>query len=126
MASDETKMARTTRSDHERSLADTARQPGGELQADVAAPAAEVELAMADLVSDDNGEIVFCNDSGFRSLALRTESQIIANGQADAHVTAAGADVSGFRYVTFDNGVTLFYEEGLHLIVSSETLPRPD
>jgi hypothetical protein len=122
MASDETNMARTTRSD----LADTARQPVAEPPADPAGPAAEVELAMADRVSDDNGEIVFCNDSGFRSLAIRTPSQIIANGQAAAHVTAAGEDVSGFRYVTFDNGLTLFYEEGLHLIVSSEEPPPPD
>jgi hypothetical protein len=126
MASDETKMARTTRSDDERSLAHTARQPLGEPQADAAEPAAEVELAMADLVSDDNGEIVFCNDSGFRSLAIRTDSQIIANGQAEAHVTAAGEDVSGFQYVTFDNGLTLFYEEGLHLIVASGSPPPPD
>ena len=81
---------------------------------------------MADLVSDDNGEIVFCNDSGFRSLAIRTDSQVVANGQAAAHVTAAGDDVSGFNYVTFDNGLTLFYEEGLHLIVASAVLSRPD
>jgi hypothetical protein len=125
MASDESNMARTTRSDHERSLADTVRQPAGEPQADLAAPVAEVELAMADLVSDDNGEIVFCNDSGFRSLAIRTDSQIVANGQAEPHVTAAGDDVSGFQYVTFDNGLTLFYEEGLHLIVASE-VPASD
>ena len=126
MASDETKMARTTRSDDERSLAHTPRQSLGEPQADVAEPAAEVELAMADLVGDDNGEIVFCNDSGFRSLAIRTDSQIVANGQAEAHVTAAGEDVSGFQYVTFDNGLTLFYEEGLHLVVSSGVPPSPD
>jgi hypothetical protein len=125
MASDESKMARTTRSDDERSLAETARQPVGEPQADVAVPAAEVELAMADLISDDNGEIVFCNDSGFRSLAIRTDAQIVANGQAATHVTAAGEDVSGFQYVTFDNGLTLYYEEGLHLIVASGVRPPP-
>jgi hypothetical protein len=128
MASDDTKMARTARSDDGRSLAvDTARQRVGEPQADVVAmSAAEVELGMADLVSDANGAVVFCNDSGFRSLAIRTDSQIIANGQAEAHVTAAGEDVSGFQYVTFDNGLTLFYEEGLHLIVASGSPPPPD
>ena len=126
MASNETQMARTSRSDDERTLAETARQPLGEPQADAAVPAAEVELAMADLISDDNGEIVFCNDSGFRSLALRTDSQIVANGQAEPHVTAAGEDVSGFQYVTFDNGLTLFYEEGLHLIVASGAPAPPE
>ena len=120
MASDDTKMARTSRSDDQRSLAaDAARQLVGEPQADVAAPAAEVELALADLVADANGAVVFCNDSGFRNLAIRTDSQVVANGQAEAHVTAAGEDVSGFQYLTFDNGLTLFYEEGLHVIVAS-------
>jgi hypothetical protein len=125
MASDESKMAQTTRSDIERTLAEIARQPIGEPTGDVAAPAAEVELAMADLVSDDNGEIVFCNDSGFRSLAIRTDSGIVADGRADAHLTAAGDDVSGFNYVKFENGLTLFYEEGLELIVLGGSAPSP-
>ena len=117
MASDDTKMARTSRSDDERSLA---APPAGQLVgADVAAPAAEVELALADLVADANGAVVFCNDSGFRNLAIRTDSKVVANGQAEAHVTAAGEDVSGFQYLTFDNGLTLFYEEGLHAFVAS-------
>jgi hypothetical protein len=110
-------MARTTRSEVERTLAEIARQPIGEPIGDGAAPAAEVELALADLVSDANGEIVFCNDSGFRSLAIRTDSEIVADGRVDAHLTAAGDDVSGFNYVRFENGLTLFYEEGLQLIV---------
>lgn len=77
----------------------------------------EVELTMADLITDDNGEIVFFNDSGFRSLGLTTEAAVVANGQAETHVTAGGADVSGFHYVTFDNGLTLYYEGDLDLVV---------
>jgi len=111
-------MARTTRSDIERTLVDSAREPASEPPGPAPAPAAEVELDMADLVGDHNGEIVFCNDSGFRSLAIRTDLRIVADGQAEAHVTAAGDDVSGFKFVKFENGVTLFYEEGLQLIVS--------
>ena len=127
MASDDTKMARTSRSNDERSLAaHPAGQLVGEPQADVAAPAAEVELDLADLVADANGAVVFCNDSGFRNLAIRTDSKVVANGQAEAHVTAAGEDVSGFQYLTFDNGLTLFYEEGLHLIVASGSPPPTD
>lgn len=117
MASDESKMARTTRSDIERTLAEIARQPVGEPAGSAAEPAAEVELAMADLVGDANGEIVFCNDSGFRSLAIHTDSQVVGDGRTEAHRTAAGDDVSGFNYVRFENGLTLFYEEGLQLIV---------
>ena len=75
----------------------------------------EVELSLEDLVSDDNGEIVFFNDSGFRTLSIKTQSSVISDGQAKDHATMNGEDVSGFNYVTFDNGVTLYFEEGLDL-----------
>jgi hypothetical protein len=78
---------------------------------------AEVELALADLVADANGEIVFFNDSGFGSLAIRTDRTVIADGRTGAHATAAGDDVSGFQFVRFDNGLTLYFEPGLHLIL---------
>ena len=90
--------------------------PGDAVPASPPAKLAEVELALSDLISDDNGEIVFFNDSGFRTLAIETESTIVADGQAETHVTAGGEDVSGFNYVTFDNGVTLYFEDGLDLI----------
>lgn len=86
------------------------------------ADCAEVELSMADLVGDEHGEIVFFNDSGFRTLALQTDCAVVTNGRAGRHVTAGGANVSGFEYVTFDNGLTLYYEEGLDLIVAA---PEP-
>ncbi|MGH6898059.1 MAG: hypothetical protein ACREJ5_16180 [Geminicoccaceae bacterium] len=79
--------------------------------------AVEVELALADFVSDTNGEVVIFNDSGFRTLALHTDSVVVAGGQAHSHVTAGGEDVSGFNYVTFDNGVTVYFPEGLDLIL---------
>jgi hypothetical protein len=79
---------------------------------------AEVELALADLLSDANGEVVIFNDSGFRTLALHTESAVVANGRAETHTTAGGDDVSGFNYVTFENGMTVYFQEGLDLIVA--------
>ena len=82
---------------------------------------ADVELVMADLVGDDNGEIVFFNDSGFRTLAIQTDSTVVAKGRAEAHVTANGDDVGGFQYVTFDNGLTLYFEDGLELVLSGDT-----
>jgi hypothetical protein len=81
--------------------------PGGET----------VTLALADLVHDGNGEIVLFNDSNLRRLALVTTAAELARGQAPHHVTAAGEDVTGFAYVTFENGVTLYYEPQLELIV---------
>ena len=81
-----------------------------------AAMAAEVELAMSDLVGDANGEIVFFNDSGLRRLAIATDAAVVADGRAGAHRTAAGQDVSGFRFVTFDNGLTLYYQTAWTLV----------
>jgi|DewCreStandDraft_4_1066084.scaffolds.fasta_scaffold00053_61 hypothetical protein len=79
-----------------------------------------VTLALADLVQDSNGEIVLFNDSNLRRLALVTSATELARGKAPHHVTAAGEDVTGFAYVTFDNGVTLYYEPQLELLVHPE------
>jgi len=78
---------------------------------------AEVELCMADLIGDANDTIVFFNDSGVRTVALCTEASVVADGRAERRVTAAGADVSGFKYLTFDNGLTLYYDSGIDLVV---------
>jgi hypothetical protein len=80
--------------------------------------AAEVQLALADLLSDANGEVVIFNDSGFRTLALHTDAAVVDGGRARRHVTAGGDDVSGFNYVTFDSGVTVYFPEELNLIVA--------
>jgi hypothetical protein len=116
MVSDESKLARTTRATAEPPRAAGLRPPPEAAVAD-----AEVELALADLVGDANGEIVFFNDSGFRSLAIRTDRSVVAEGETGAHVTAAGDDVSGFRFITFDNGLTLYVEAGLHLVLPVAT-----
>jgi hypothetical protein len=94
---------------------------GGERRVDAEAPypdAVEVQLALADLVSDANGEVVIFNDSGFRTLALHTDAVVVDGGQARHHVTAGGDDVSGFNYVTFDSGVTVYFPQELNLIVA--------
>jgi hypothetical protein len=87
-----------------------------EAPSDVADPGAEVVLALSDLLRDAKGEIVVYNDSGFRTLAIATEAKVVGSGQSGRHVTAAGADVSGFSYVTFDDGTTLYYPEGVELV----------
>jgi hypothetical protein len=109
------------RSDLPQAVIDLAQadQAAGEGEA-AATGAAEVELALADLVSDANGEVVLFNDSGFRTVAIRADAVVIADGRAQNHVTASGEDVSGFNYVTFDNGVTLYYPEGLDLILQRD------
>ena len=124
MANDDSKLARTTRSQAGRTPADGDRPATGEpseavASEGVASGMAEVELALADLVSDARGEIVFYNNSGFRSLAVRTDRAVVDEGRAGPHLTAAGEDVSGFKFVTFDNGLTLYFEAGLDLVLLS-------
>lgn len=106
------------------SLADLVRDMTGvgtddrvEAAPPVQMPPSEAELSLADLISDDNGEIVFFNDSAFRKLAIKTEAEVVSSGQATTHRTAAGEDVSGFNYVTFENGLTLYFETGLDLLL---------
>jgi hypothetical protein len=117
MASGQSKVASMTRPERERRLAEIARQPDEGPPIDPVADEAELTLALAELISDDNGEIVLFNDSGLRSLALQTDASVVASGRAQAHVTATGEDVSGFKFVRFDNGLTLYFEEGLHLVL---------
>jgi hypothetical protein len=84
---------------------------------------APVMLALDDLVRDQNGEVVLFNDSGLRALALSTSIPVIDEGTAGRHVTAAGENVSGFRYVAFANGLRLYHQQDLDLIVIDEPVP---
>ena len=78
-----------------------------------------LELSLADLVQDAGGEVVLYNDSGLRALGLVSDALVVREGEASAHVTASGDDVTGFRYVSFANGLTLYYQDGLDLVVRS-------
>lgn len=80
----------------------------------------ELQLDIADLLSDENGEVVVFNDSHARTLGVATGAAVVRGGVTASHVTAGGADVSGYRYVTFDNGLTLYFEAGLELVVSRD------
>jgi hypothetical protein len=82
-----------------------------------------IVLSLADLVRDENGEVVLFNDSGLRALAVSTDATVVAEGEAGRYVTAAGEDVAGFRYLSFDNGLKLFYQPGLDLIIVQENAP---
>lgn len=79
-------------------------------------------LALADLMGDPNGEVVLFNDSGLRSLALALTDDvaILEDGHAGRNVTAAGEDVSGFRYMRFDNGIKLYHQPDLDLVLVRE------
>jgi hypothetical protein len=74
-------------------------------------------LELADLLSDSNGEIVLFNDSHLPSLAVRAATPPIESGALGSHVTAAGDDVTGYRYVAFDNGTKLIFQDSVDLVI---------
>ncbi len=78
-------------------------------------------LALSDLIADRNGEVVLYNDSNLPVLTLLTAERPVARGTVESHVTAGGVDVSGYDFVTFGNGLTLYYPKGLQLLVVSES-----
>ena len=76
-----------------------------------------VTLELSDLLSDSNGEIVLFNDSHLPALAVRADSAPVASGEVGSHVTAAGDDVTGYRFVAFDDGTKLFYQDSMDLVI---------
>lgn len=79
-----------------------------------------IALAASDLMQDENGEVVLFNDSNLRSLALMSEADVVAQGEAAHHVTASGEDVSGFKFLTFEDGLTVYYQPQLDVVVRHE------
>jgi hypothetical protein len=74
-------------------------------------------LDLGDLIADSRGEIVV-GDMGGAHLTITAASSIASQGQADGHITQDGLDVSGFQFVTFENGITLYYDDGVHLALA--------
>ena len=87
-----------TRSDLPRAIVDLAQGDDGRVgDGAFTTDVAEAELMLSDLVGDANGEVVIFNDFGFRTVAIRTEATVVAEGEAAKHVTASGEDVSGIQ-----------------------------
>ena len=77
-------------------------------------------LDIDDLIADGNNEIVVFDDAGGIGIVLQSSQPVIDSGQVDQHVTAAGDDVSGYAFLTFESGLTVFYEPGLNLDIATE------
>lgn len=80
-------------------------------------------LDLADLVTDSNGEIVLHNDSGFSELGLHADVPVIEQGVSPPHLTSNGEDVTGYRFVTFEGGLTLYYDSALIIAVDAPSSP---
>jgi hypothetical protein len=64
-------------------------------------------LALADLLPDSGGEIVI-HSGGIGRIDVITERTITATGTTAEHITAAGENVTGFKFYTLDSGVKLY------------------
>ncbi len=65
-------------------------------------------LRLADLLPDAEGELVIFADAA-APVRLLVDAAATGHGLADPHVTAGGVDVTGFEFVSFDNGITLYF-----------------
>ncbi|MEZ5766176.1 MAG: hypothetical protein R3C97_16320 [Geminicoccaceae bacterium] len=74
-------------------------------------------LHLTDLIEDTNGEVVLFNDSHLPRLAVATDIVAVDRGEVGRHITASGDDVSGFHFIAFDNGLKLYYQDGLDLVL---------
>ena len=99
------------------SEADLTASPDGGLPAAIAADEEAWVLDLGDLIADARGEVVV-SDMGGAHLTITAASTVASQGQAEEHITQDGVDVSGFHFVTFENGITLYYDEGVHLALA--------
>ena len=77
-------------------------------------------LSLEDLLPDPRGEVVVFDDVG-EGVAIVTDHQVADHGVSPAHITAAGVDVDGFAFFTFDTGLTVYYPNSLKLIVAPDS-----
>ena len=76
-------------------------------------------LAIGDLLADGNNEVVLFDDGAVHALTV-TGARAIDHGTVAAHVPETGADVSGYHYVTFDGGLTLYFQDGVQLTIAGD------
>ena len=66
-------------------------------------------LTLDDLFPDENGEVVISTADGV-PINLVASLPVDQSGVAEPHVTAAGIDVSGLNFHTFESGLTVYFE----------------
>lgn len=74
-------------------------------------------LAVDELQPGARGEVVLFNDSAFRGIVIEAAGGKYETGAVRDHVTAEGVDVSGFRFVRFDDGVVVYHTPDTEITV---------
>ncbi len=72
-------------------------------------------LNLADLLPDMEGEVVLHAEVDV-PLSLVAERPLTGSGIVEHHVTAAGVDVDGLYYYSFDNGITLYSDSDILIV----------
>ncbi len=76
-------------------------------------------LTLEDLFPDANGEVVISTD-GDLPINLIASDAVDHSGVAADHVTAAGIDVSGLHFHTFESGLTIYFEQDALLQITTD------
>ena len=77
-----------------------------------------VLLELADLLPDASGEVVLFADDSL-PVNIVTDQPITKVGIAEAHVTAAGVDVTGLHFYSFESGLTVYSPIDVLIIADS-------
>ena len=77
-----------------------------------------VLLELADLLPDASGEVVLFADEDL-PVNILTDQPITEVGIAEAHVTAAGVDVTGLHFYSFESGLTVYSPTDVLIIADS-------
>ncbi len=77
-----------------------------------------VLLELTDLLPDALGEVVlFAGDD--LPVNIVTDQPVTEAGIAEAHVTAAGVDVTGLHFYSFESGLTVYSPTDLLIVADS-------
>jgi hypothetical protein len=77
-----------------------------------------VLLELADLLPDASGEVVlFAGDD--LPVNIVTDQPVTEAGIAEAHVTAAGVDVTGLHFYSFESGLTVYSPTDVLIVADS-------
>ncbi len=85
------------------------------------APEEPVLLELEDLLPDASGEVVLFAGEEL-PVNIVTDEPLADAGIAEAHVTAAGVDVTGLHFYSFESGITLYSLTDLLIVTESGTI----
>ena len=80
-----------------------------------------VLLELEDLLPDASGEVVLFAGEEL-PVNIVTDEPLTGAGIAEAHVTAAGVDVTGLHFYSFESGLTLYSPTDLLIVTESGTI----